>query len=106
VNPYHVIVILAMGAVTYATRVGFFGLGDRFQLHPVLRRLLEYVPLSILAALVFPAVLTPSGELESPLTNIYLWAAVVTGVVLMVTRRPWAAIIVGVVSMVVLRQVV
>jgi branched-subunit amino acid transport protein len=106
VNPYHVIVIVAMGVVTYATRVGFFGLAGRFELHPLLRRLLEYVPLSVLAALIFPAVLAPSGGLESPATNIYLWAAIVTGVVLMTTRRAWAAIIIGVAAMVVFRQVV
>jgi branched-subunit amino acid transport protein len=105
VNPYHVIVILAMGAVTYATRVGFFGFARQFQLHPLLRRLLEYVPLSILAALIFPAVLAPSGKLQSPATNIYVWAAVVTSAVLLVSRRPWVAIIVGVATMVVLRQV-
>ena len=105
-NPYNVIIILAMGAVTYATRVGFFAFARQTRLHPVLRRLLEYVPLSILAALIFPAVLAPSGRLESPATNIYLWAAALTSAVLMITRRPWAAIIVGVAAMVVLRQVV
>jgi branched-subunit amino acid transport protein len=106
VNPYHLIVILAMGAVTYATRVGFFGLTRQFQLHPLLRRLLEYVPLSILAALIFPAVLAPSGNLESPVTNIYVWAAIVTSAALLAARRPWVAIIVGVATMVLLRQVV
>jgi len=85
VNPYTVIIIVAMGAVTYATRVGFFGFARQFQLHPLLRRLLEYVPLSILAALIFPAVLAPSGKLESPVTNLYVWAAVVT---LAVQERP------------------
>ena len=105
-NPYHVIIILAMGVVTYATRVGFFGFAGQFRLHPLLRRLLEYVPLSILAALIFPAVLAPAGKLESPLANIYLWAAVVTSAVLLIGRRPWVAIVIGVATMVVLRQVV
>jgi branched-subunit amino acid transport protein len=105
VNPYVVIVIVAMGAVTYATRVGFLGFAGRFRLHPMLRRLLEYVPLSILAALIFPAVLAPSGRLESPVTNIYVWAAVVTVGILLIVRRPWVAIIVGVAAMVVFRRV-
>ena len=61
-RPYYVVLILLMGAVTYATRVGFIGVARQFELHPLLRRSLEYVPVSILAALVFPAVLAPSGS--------------------------------------------
>jgi len=103
---YHVGIIVAMGAVTYATRIGFFGFAGKFRLHPLLRRLLDYVPLSILAALIFPAVLAPSGRLASPAHNLYLWAAIVTSAVLVASRRPWVAIIVGVATMVVLRQTV
>jgi len=98
-----VIVILGMAAVTYATRVGFIGVARQFELHPLLRRSLEYVPVSILAALIFPAVLAPSGQLEPPLDNIYLWSALITSVVLMLTKRPWLAIVVGVASLVALR---
>ncbi len=98
-----VIVILGMAAVTYATRVGFIGVARQFELHPLLRRSLEYVPVSILAALIFPAVLAPSGQMESPLGNIYLWSAVITSAVLVLTKRPWLAIVVGVASLVVLR---
>ena len=104
-RPYYVAVILLMGAVTYAARVGLIGVARQFELHPLLRRLLEYVPVSVLAALIFPAVLAPSGRLESPLTNISVWAAVVTSGVLIATRRPWLAIILGVASFVLLRWV-
>ena len=104
-RPYYVVVILGMAAVTYATRVGFIGVARQFELHPLLRRSLEYVPVSILAALIFPAVLAPSGQMESPMSNIYLWAAVVTTAVLMRTKRPWLSIVVGVASLVVLRGI-
>lgn len=102
-RPYVVLVILGMAAVTYATRVGFIGVARQFDMHPLLKRSLEYVPVSILAALIFPAVLAPSGLIASPLSNSYLWAAVVTSAVLMLTKRPWLAIVVGVASLVALR---
>ncbi|MFA5843500.1 MAG: AzlD domain-containing protein [Coriobacteriia bacterium] len=104
-RPYYVVLILCMAAVTYATRVGFIGVARQFELHPLLRRSLEYVPVSILAALVFPAVLAPSGRMEQPLTNTYVWAAVITVVVLLTTKRQWLAIVLGVASLVVLRRV-
>ena len=103
-RPYYAIVILAMGAVTYATRVGFIGVARQFELHPLLRTSLEYVPVSILAALIFPTILAPSGHFVSPLTNVYVWAAVVTSGVLTLTRRPWLAIVLGVASLVLLRR--
>lgn len=104
-RPYFVLLIVAMAAVTYATRVGLIGVAKQVQLHPMLRRALEYVPVSILAALVFPAVFAPTGELESPVRNVYVWAAALTGVVLLVSKRQWLAIVVGVASLVALRQV-
>lgn len=104
-RPYYVVIILLMGLVTYATRVGLVGIARQFTLHPLLKRLLEYVPVSVLAALIFPAVLAPSGRLESPLTNTSVWAAIFTSVVLIATRRPWLAIILGVVAFASLRWV-
>lgn len=99
-----VLTIVFMGVVTYATRVGFIGVARQFELHPLLRRSLEYVPVSILAALIFPPVLAPSGHLESPATNIYLWAALVTGGVLTLSKRPWLAILAGVAFILMLRR--
>ena len=98
------IMILGMGAVTYATRVGLIGVAKQFELHPLLRRSLEYVPVSILAALVFPVVLAPSGHVEPLAGNVYVWAAAITAAVLLATRRQWLAIAIGVASLVLLRR--
>jgi len=103
-RPYYLVLILLMAAVTYATRVGFIGVAKQFQIHPLLRRALEYVPVSIMAALVFPAVLAPSGKVESPVSNIYVWASVITVAVLLTTKRQWLAIVLGVASLVLLRR--
>lgn len=104
-RPSYVALIALMAAVTYATRVGLIGVAKQFEIHPLLRRSLEYVPVSILAALVFPAVLAPSGQMESPISNVYVWSSVVTVAILLTTKRQWLAIAVGVASLVLLRQV-
>ena len=97
--------ILGMAAATYSSRVGLIGLARQIELHPIARRALEYVPLSILAALVFPAVIAPSGAMESPLSNPTLWAALITAAVHATLKRPVVSILVGVASMVLFRQV-
>ncbi len=104
VRPSYLLLIILMAAVTYVSRVGLIGVARQIEIHPLLRRALEYVPVSILAALVFPAVFAPAGELESPLTNIHLWAAGVTVGALLLTRRQWLAIVLGVAGLVVLRR--
>lgn len=106
IRPYYLLLIALMAAVTYATRVGFIGIARQVRIHPLVSRALEYVPASILAALVFPAVLAPSGTLESPVTNIYVWAAALTVVVLLSTKRQWLAIVLGVAGLVLLRRFV
>jgi len=105
-RPYYLVLIAGMAVVTYATRIGLIGVARQFELHPLLRRSLEYVPVSILAALVFPAVLAPSGRMESPVANVYVWAALITTGVLYATRRQWLAIVVGVASLVLIRNFV
>lgn len=99
IRPWYLALILGMAAVTYGTRIGFFGIARQVQLHPLVRRALEYVPVSILSALVFPSILVPTGHLQSPLSNAYLWSASLTAGVLVATRKGWLAIVVGVAGM-------
>lgn len=103
IRPWYLALIVGMAAVTYATRIGFFGIARQVELHPLLRRALEYVPVSILAALVFPSILAPSGDLLSPFANAYVLSAIVTVGVLLATRRGWVAIVAGVAFMLALR---
>lgn len=105
IRPAFLTLIVGMAIVTYATRIGFFGIARQVDLHPLLRRALEYVPVSILAALVFPSVVAPSRHLISPVGNSYVWSALITSAVLLLTKRGWLAITVGVASMVLFRVV-
>ncbi len=106
IRPWYLALILGMAVVTYATRIGFFGIARQVELHPVLKRALEYVPVSILAALVFPPILAPSGQVQPPLANMYIWSAAITAAALLLTRRGWFAIVLGVGSMIVFRLLI
>jgi uncharacterized membrane protein len=61
----HLLAIVAMGLVTYATRAGGFWLASRLQPGPFLRAWLEHLPGAVFAALVAPMVATagPAGLL-------------------------------------------
>jgi branched-subunit amino acid transport protein len=60
-------VILALGIGTYLIRFSFLGIVGNRALPPLANRLLRYVPVAVLPALVTPLVLTPAatgGELD------------------------------------------
>lgn len=61
----HLLAILAMGLVTYATRAGGFWLASRLRPGPFFRAWLEHLPGAVFAALVAPMVVTagPAGLL-------------------------------------------
>jgi uncharacterized membrane protein len=88
--------IVAMGAVTYASRAGGFWLAQRLTPGPFVRAWLEHLPGAVFAALVGPMVVGagPAG-----------WLAAAVGFVAM--RRSGhflVAIVAGVVSYLVLRR--
>jgi branched-subunit amino acid transport protein len=60
------LVILALGAGTFAIRFSFLGLAGGRELPPWLLRLLRYVPVSVLPALVAPMVVWPQATGGEP----------------------------------------
>ncbi len=95
-DPTTLAAILAMAAVTYATRVAGFAVVRRLALTGRAQLALEAVPGAVLVALVAPAVLTagPADALAGAVTVLAAWRLPVLGVV-----------VVGVVSAGVLRGV-
>jgi uncharacterized membrane protein len=88
--------ILAMGAVTYATRAGGFWLARRLRPGPFLRAWLEHLPGAVFAALVAPMVLGagPAGWLAAAAgfgamraTGQFLLAIVVGLLVYLLSQR-------------------
>ncbi len=81
------LMIAAMGAVTYLSRIAGFALVRAFGVPPLLARWLTYVPVGILTALIVPALLIRDGQLHVGLDNHYLVAGVIAAVVAYKTRN-------------------
>jgi len=84
-------VFLGMGLVTFFTRYAMIAAlgGD---LPSVVQRWLRYVPVAVLAALVAPPALAPTGRLEWGPRG---WAALVGALVAWRTRSVWWTIVGG-----------
>jgi branched chain amino acid efflux pump len=79
--------ILAMAVATYAMRAGGFWLMARVPVTPRLRRMLEALPGSVVAAAVLPLIAR-----EGPVAALAIAAA---GVVMLVTRKDLLAVLAG-----------
>ena len=87
--------ILGMALVTYLPRLLPVWLLATRSLPEVAVTWLRYVPASVLAALLFPAVLTENAHLALRWNNLYLLAIVPTLLVAWRTRSMFAAVVTG-----------
>lgn len=65
---------VALGLGTFLLRLSFIYLFGKVEMPDWLRRALRFVPASVLAALVFPALAYPAGMLDLSLGNVRLLA--------------------------------
>lgn len=69
--------MLVCGAITFAIRYSFIAAEGHFQPPPWFVRLLPFVPVAALTALVAPDLLLSNGGVELGLGNTRLWAGLV-----------------------------
>lgn len=86
---------LAIGLGTFALRVSFIQAYGRLRIPPILNRALAYVPASVLAALVLPAVIYPTAGAEFDLGNERLLAAAAAALVAWMSRSILLTLVTG-----------
>jgi len=91
------LLFIAMALGTFALRFSFIYLFGKLEMPEWLRRALRFVPASVLAALVFPALTYPNGALDLTLGNIRLLAGVGGAFVAWRTKNVMWTIVVGMV---------
>jgi branched-subunit amino acid transport protein len=88
-------VMIALGILTYLTRLSFIGLFHRWQTPDLVKRALRYVPVAALTAIIVPELLMPDGVLSLSLLNPRLLAGLLAIFVAVRTRSVTWTIAVG-----------
>jgi branched-subunit amino acid transport protein len=89
-------VVAAMALITFAIRYSFFALPAGKTFPPWVGRVLAYVPVAVLTAIVVPMVLIPDGERWSlDWRNAWLAGALASGVIAWRFNKLLVAIVVG-----------
>ncbi|MHC8407462.1 AzlD domain-containing protein [Pseudomonas sp. TMB3-21] len=86
---------LAVGIGTFVMRLSFVELYGRFRMPTLLSRALVYVPASVLAALVLPAVVYPGGQGGIVFENPQIPAAIIAAWVAWKTRSTVLTLVAG-----------
>jgi len=89
------LVMVALGLLTYLTRLSFVLLLERWQPPELVRRALRYVPLAVLTAIILPDLLLANGSLHLSLGNPRLLAGLAAILVAWRTRSALWSIGVG-----------
>jgi branched-subunit amino acid transport protein len=97
------LIIVGMALVTYIPRLlPVWTLSSR-PLPRLAVAWLRYVPAAVLAAMLFPSIISPYQEVDLGLDNLFFWAAVPTWLVAWKTRSLFGSVIVGMVVVAVAR---
>ncbi|TCK04184.1 AzlD domain-containing protein [Marinobacterium mangrovicola] len=86
---------VAVGIGTFALRFSFIGLHGRLHIPPLLKRALAYVPASVLAALVVPAVTLTGPDKSFAFDNLQIPAAIIAALVAWKSRNTLLTLLAG-----------
>jgi branched-subunit amino acid transport protein len=89
------VVVLAVGALNYLSRLSFIAFFARRDMPPMLARALRFVPAAMLTALVVPMIVTPTTMGPAGETMPRVIAALIAAAVALATRKEMATIVVG-----------
>jgi len=95
--------LIGMMLVTAPVRVFPLLMLSQRDLPRLLERWLSYVPVAVLAAMLFPSIFMPEGGFAFQLDNFYIWAAIPAVLVAWKTRTLFPPVLTGVGGLVVLR---
>lgn len=99
------LIILLGGLLTFAMRLSFIYLMDKFEFPEWLRNSLRLVPPAVLSAIVFPELLFTNGQLNLTLDNNRLIAGIVAILVAWRSRNTLLTIGVGMAVLLVLQAI-
>ncbi len=89
------LLIFGMALVTFLIRYPMLAIVGRIELPTILIRALRYVPVAVLTAIAFPAMLLPQGEIDVNFNNAYLYAGIIAGLIAWRTKNLLLTIVLG-----------
>lgn len=90
-----IVLVAGMAAVTFLVRWPVLALVSRITLPQAVLDGMKFIPPAVLAAIIAPAMFTPTGTLDLHPRNAYLVAGIASGLIAWRTRNLLATIVLG-----------
>jgi branched-subunit amino acid transport protein len=97
------LVMIAIGVITYATRLSFILIFGKMDMPGNLRRALRFVPAAVLSAIIFPEMLVREGGVDLSLGNERLLAGILAFLVAWRTKNAVLTILSGMATLLLLQ---
>ncbi len=91
--------LICIGLLTYAIRLSFISLFWRREIPTFLLSILRFVPVTVLSAIIFPALFLYGNKLDLSLSNTRLLAGILAAIVAWRTKNVLLTIVVGMVGL-------
>jgi branched-subunit amino acid transport protein len=91
--------LICIGLLTYAIRLSFISLFGRREIPTFLLSILRFVPVTVLSAIIFPALFLYGNRLDLSLSNTRLIAGILAAIVAWRTKNVLLTIVVGMVGL-------
>jgi branched-subunit amino acid transport protein len=101
-----ILLIAGMTLVTFIPRYGVLALLGRLEMPKPMLRVLRYVPVTVLSAIIFPDLLLKNGSLNLALNNSFLAAGIIATLVSWRTKNLLLTVIIGMVALWVWRALI
>lgn len=98
-NTQMILLFLGMMVVTYLPRLLPVTILSRFTLPPFILECLEYLPVAILGALLFPTLLIQADQVTISFQNLTLIAGMLTTLVAIITKKLHWTVLAGILAM-------
>lgn len=99
------LLILAIGAATYATRLSFVMFFGKREMPAWLLRILRFVPMAVLSAIIWPQLFLSNNVLNLSAGNPRWLAGLLAGIIAWRTRNVLLTIVVGMLALWILQWV-
>jgi branched-subunit amino acid transport protein len=91
--------LICIGLLTYGIRLSFISLFGRREIPTFLLSILRFVPVTVLSAIIFPALFLYGNKLDLSLSNTRLLAGILAAIVAWRTKNVLLTIVVGMVGL-------
>jgi branched-subunit amino acid transport protein len=99
------LILIAIGLITYATRLSFILLFGRISLPKFVQQMLRYVPPTVLSAIIFTELLVREGAVDLSLSNARLLAGLIAALVAWRTHNVLLTIAAGMTVLLVIQWI-